>query len=344
MSDIWDMVRVVLFGSDNGAARDGVPAFDPERDIPSLAGKIILITGAAGDLGRQTTVELVRYGRPKRIYITDLPRSNEAKQALVSQINNEAYGQTPEPADTSFTEIRFLELDLASFDSVRKCAHELNTQEEKLDILILNAGIIRVLPGTTPEGYEIHFGINYLGHALLTRLLMPALLRSTQRVPGADVRIIVVSSEGHLSAPKQGVEFDSIKTDCASMSYSMRYGQSKVALIGLMKDLSRKYPQINSVAIHPGRILTGMATSLQKESTLARLTKPIAPFFCVPVATGIRNHLWAATSSEVVSGTYYEPVGVPGTLSPAARDESFPTLLQEWTDNALNAVDTPVQK
>ncbi|KAL4994767.1 hypothetical protein BDV10DRAFT_197265 [Aspergillus recurvatus] len=342
MSNIWDMIRVVLFGSHNAASRDGVPAFDPARDIPSLAGKVILVTGAAGDLGRQTTIELARHGRPSRIYIADLPRSEDAKQALARQIKHEAYGDSPssnaEPAATPATEIRFLELDLASFDSVRKCAHEFAAQEQQLDILILNAGIIRVAPATTIEGYEIHFGVNYLGHALLSRLLMPVLLQTTQRQTGADVRVVVVSSEGHISAPKQGVDFDIVKTDAVNLPYPKRYGQSKVALIGLMKELSREYPQLKAVAIHPGRILTGMATSLWKESTLARLTKPIAPFFCVPVATGVRNHLWAATSSEVVSGTYYEPVGVPGTLSPAVKDESFPKRLREWTDNALSAV------
>ncbi|KAL4971736.1 NAD(P)-binding protein [Aspergillus desertorum] len=342
MSNVWDMIRVVLFGSHNDASRDGVPAFDPARDIPSLAGKVILVTGAAGDLGRQTTIELARYGRPSRIYIADLPRSEDAKQALARQIKHEAYGDSPsantEPAATPATEIRFLELDLASFSSIRKCAHEFAAQEQQLDILILNAGIIRVPPATTTEGYEIHFGVNYLGHALLTRLLMPVLLQTTQQQPAADVRIVVVSSEGHVSAPKQGVDFDIVKTNAASLPYPKRYGQSKAALIGLMKELSREYPQIKAVAIHPGRILTGMATSLWKESTLARLTKPIAPFFCVPVSTGIRNHLWAATSSQVVSGTYYEPVGVPGTLSPVVEDESFPKRLWEWTDDALSAI------
>jgi NAD(P)-dependent dehydrogenase (short-subunit alcohol dehydrogenase family) len=107
-----------------------------------------------------------------------------------------------------------------------------------------------------------------------------------------------------------------------------------------MKVLSSDYPQIKVVAIHPGRILTGMARLLWKESTLARLTKPIAPFFCVPVTTGIRNHLWAATSLEAVSGTYYEPVGVPGKLSPALQDQSFPQILREWTDNVLGGIES----
>ncbi|RYP09150.1 hypothetical protein DL765_008541 [Monosporascus sp. GIB2] len=318
MTEFREMARVTLFGSPNNASQDGgATAFVPARDIPSLVGKVVLITGAAGDLGRQTAIELARYGRPARIYVADLPRDDDTKKALVRQITYEAYGDSQSDMDVAgpHTEIRFLELDLSSLDNVRKCAADFVAQEKRLDILILNAGIIRVRPGVTREGYEIHFGINYLGHALLSRLLVPKMLLTAQQQPGTD-----------------------LKTNCADMHYAKRYGQSKVALIGLTRELSREYPQFKAVAVHPGRILTGMATSLQKESTLARLTKHIAPLFCVPVLVGIRNHLWAATSPHAVSGTYYEPVGVPGKLSPAAKDESLSKRLREWTDNAVSGI------
>lgn len=65
---------------------------------------------------------------------------------------------------------------------------------------------------------------------------------------------------------------------------------------------------------------------------------PIAPLVCVPLSVGIRNDLWAATSQDVASGTYYEPVGVPGKLSPAAKDENLLKKLREWTDHALGEV------
>ncbi|PKX92287.1 uncharacterized protein P174DRAFT_487702 [Aspergillus novofumigatus IBT 16806] len=243
MSNIWDMIRVVLFGSHNDASRDGAPAFIPAQDIPLMAGKVILLTGAAA-------IELARYGRPSRIYIADLPRSDDAKQDLIRQINYEAYRDP---------------ISISPHHGDGQCAQKFAAQEQHLDILILNAGIIR----------------------------------------------------GHISAPKEGVDFDLVKTNCSNLPYPKSYGQCKAALIGLMKGLSRDCPQIKTVAIHPGRIPTGMATSLWKESST--LTKPIAPFFCVLVTIGIRNHLWAATSLKVVIGTYYEPVGVPGRL----EDQTF---------------------
>lgn len=241
MSKIWDMIRVVLFGSQNDASRDSASAFNPAQDIPSMAGKVVFITGAAGDLGRETAIALARYGRPSRIYIADLPRSDDAKQALVNQIAYEVYGDnippTSETGVTTPTEFLFLDLDLASFKSVQKCAQKFATQEVRLDILILNAGIIRVPPATTMEGYEIHFGINYLGHALLTRLLTPVLLRTAQQQPGADVRVVVVSSEGHISAPEKGVDFDIIKTSCSNLVSIFFF------FFGFSLRASRKKPQ-----------------------------------------------------------------------------------------------------
>ncbi|KAI0197840.1 hypothetical protein F4808DRAFT_463377 [Astrocystis sublimbata] len=338
MPELMEMARVTLFGSRN--AGNGVD-FEPARDIPSLAGKVILITGAAGDLGRSTAVELARHGHPARIYVADLPRSEEEKKEVVDRIQREARGDASDHDRSETTEVRFLELNLTSFESIQKCAAEFVAQEDRLDILILNAGIIRVRLGLTSEGYETHFGLNYVGHALLSKLLLPTLLRTKETQAGADVRVVVVSSEGHAIAPAGGIQFDKVRTGCRDMTYSQRYGQSKLALIGFARELARHHPDLTMVAVHPGRILTGMADSLATESLLVRYTRPIAQFICVPVSVGIRNHLWAATSSDVVSGKYYEPVGVPGKESKLALDESLSQKLWEWTESELGAVSSP---
>ncbi|KAF2865750.1 hypothetical protein BDV95DRAFT_553886 [Massariosphaeria phaeospora] len=329
------MARVTLLGSRNKSAT----AFDAARDIPCMAGKVVLITGAAGDLGRQTAIELARHGRPARIYVADLPRGEKARKAVVDRITHEASTET-EGADilAPRTEVRFLDLDFRSFESVKACAAEFLAAEKRLDVLVLNAGIIRVATGTTKEGHEVHFGLNYLGHALLAKLLVPTLVHTAQQQLGADVRVVVVSSEGHAMAPKRGIQFDKLRTGCADMSYAQRYGQSKVALIHLARALGRQHPELKTAAVHPGRILTGMATALSKESLLVRVTAPIAPLFCVPVSVGIANHLWAVTSPAVVSGTYYEPVGVSGKESAVAKDKDLSGRLWEWTEGELKGV------
>lgn len=73
---------------------------------------------------------------------------------------------------------------------------------------------------------------------------------------------------------------------------------------------------------------------------MVRMTMPIAPYFCVPVSVGIANHLWAATSPEIVSGTYYEPVGVPGKESAIAKDDALSKRLWEWTERQFKDVTT----
>lgn len=85
-----------------------------------------------------------------------------------------------------------------------------------------------------------------------------------------------------------------------------------------------------------------MASCLAKESLLVRYSAPIAHLICVPVSVGIKNHLWAATSSEVVSGKYYEPVGVPNKESKVAKDEDLSRRIWEWTENELKLVTLPV--
>ncbi|ETS75325.1 hypothetical protein PFICI_12269 [Pestalotiopsis fici W106-1] len=334
MVEFKDLARVTIFGS---REKNGV-SFEPARDIPSLTGKVILITGGLGDLGRRAAIELARHGRPARIYIADVPRSSEAKQDILDQINQEVR-EIPESnvsdAKTD-TEFRLLDLDLTSFDSVRACAAEFNAMEQRLDILLLNAGIIRVALGTTREGYEVHFGLNYLGHALLSKLLLATMLRTAEQQTAA--RLVVVSSEGHAMVPKNGIQFDKLKTECSQMSYLHRYGQSKLALIALVRELGRRHPQLTTAAVHPGRIAGAMGLSLAKESLLVRLSAPLAPLICVPVQVGVKNHLWAATSPLVVSGKYYEPVGVPDRESALAKDDNLSKRLWEWTETELEGI------
>lgn len=214
MPEFREMAKVTLFGSGN----KGGATFSPAKDIASLAGKVVLVTGAAGDLGRQTAIELAKYGRPARIYVADLPRDEAAKKAVTDRIIQEAYEDaSAQEKDTVSprSEVRFIDLDLTSFESVRACAAEFVAKEQRLDILVLNAGIIRVAKGTTKEGYEVHFGLNYLGHALLAKLLTPTLEKTAKQ--GAEPRVVVVSSEGHAMAPKGGIQFDKLKSECAAM-------------------------------------------------------------------------------------------------------------------------------
>ncbi|KAJ4423239.1 hypothetical protein N0V82_002100 [Gnomoniopsis sp. IMI 355080] len=331
MGDFRDIMRVM-------GSRIGGVSYDPARDIPSLANQVILITGAAGDLGRVTATQLARHGRPHRIYVADLPpRDDAVKKELVDRITKEAY-EDATPEDGNKTEIRFLDLDLGSFESIQRCATEFLAQEQRLDILMLNAGIMRVATGLTKEGYECHFGINYVGHSLLLKLLTPVVLR-TAEISSGRPRVVIVSSEGWAMAPKGGILFDKVKTKCEDLSYTKRYGQSKLALIHLTKEVAQRHSQIDVVVLHPGRVETGLGLNLIKDVPLMRLLSPVASFLSVSPVEGAKNHLWTATSPDVVSGKYYEPIGVPDKEGNIAKDVELRKKLWTWTEAELQGLD-----
>ncbi|PMD45874.1 NAD(P)-binding protein, partial [Hyaloscypha variabilis F] len=191
----------------------------------------------------------------------------------------------------------------------------------RLDILMNNPGIWMTPPGRTKEGYEIQFGTNHIGHAILTKLLLLKLLL-TAKDPDADVRIVTISSVAHEWAPK-GEQLDTVYSEQRNISSRERYGQSKPANILYTNELARRYPAIRCVSVYPGSVNTGLSRGL-KESY-----PPIAPFitfaqwtglFSLNVQQGTLDQLWAATSKNAQSGKYYIPVAVEVPRSGYARN------------------------
>lgn len=232
-------------------------------------------------------------------------------------------------------DLTFVECDLASLDSVKAVVQQLALP--RLDVLIGNAGIMAQPPGLTKDGYEVQFGTNHLGHALLIRLLLPVLLRTAEQ-PGADVRILILTSLAFRGHPKGGIVFKDLRTtqDFGAFGSWMRYGQSKLANILYAAELARRYPNITSVSIHPGVVETGLVGNLGLGNKMlvyvANMGKLLKP------AEGAYNQLWAATAEKqkVVNGSFYEPVGVlSGKLDKAAKSEQLAGELWEWTENEL---------
>lgn len=109
-------------------------------------------------------------------------------------------------------------MGLTSFTSTRDCAVAFAARDEQLDLLILNTAIIRVATQTTTDGYGVHFALKYLGHALLSRLLIPTMLfTAEQQGLLAGIRIVVVSNEGYLMKPKGGIRFDKLEIECKTL-------------------------------------------------------------------------------------------------------------------------------
>jgi NAD(P)-dependent dehydrogenase (short-subunit alcohol dehydrogenase family) len=234
--------------------------------------------------------------------------------------------------------VTFISCDQSSLKSVQAAVHQFLSISDRLDIFVGNAGICvgAQPPSLTKDGYEIIFGVNYIAHALFVKLLLPTML-ATASLPGADVRIVLLASSAHMLAPSGSIDFDSLSKsdDGRHLGEWKRYGQSKLANAAFAAELAQRFPQITSVAVHPGVVTTDMWTDMSMpDKTLVWFGnggKILTP------EKGILNHLWAATTDkgEITNGAYYKPVGKKGIPIRGVGDKRLAATLWTWTEKEL---------
>jgi NAD(P)-dependent dehydrogenase (short-subunit alcohol dehydrogenase family) len=287
-------------------------------DIPSQAGKRILITGANSGIGYYAALTLARKGA----HVVMACRDRRKGEAALARLMSEAPGTGTELAI----------LDLASLDSVREFAARELESGHPIDVLINNAGVMAPPKRKqTVNGFELQFGTNVVGHFALTGLLLPALeLAATQSSEAP--RIVTIASIAH----KRGrLNFDDLqyKQGYAPMK---TYQQSKLANLMLALEMDRRLRAagsgILSVAAHPGVANTNLFQTGERsavENAARRVMGHLIGAFLNTEAEGALPTLYAATSSEVTSGGYYGPQGFQemcgdeigsAKISPQAKD------------------------
>ncbi|KAH8671731.1 hypothetical protein BX600DRAFT_434825 [Xylariales sp. PMI_506] len=295
--------------------------FTPATDIPSLQGKVIFVTGGNNGLGKQSILEFARHD-PAEIW-------------LAARSFNKARKAADDIKDIIPTaNIHLLELDLASFDSVKDATNQFLSSSKRLDILMLNAGIMAAPADLTKDGYELQFGTNHMGHALLTRLLLPV-LTSTSKLSGADVRVVSLASHGHVYLPQGGFRFDLLKTTAEEMGAYSRYFQSKLSTVLWVRQISKLHPGLTITAIDPGTVQTGLLDGATGSSRLITSLFKASSLMFSSVEKGACNQLWAAVGKNVKTGVYYEPVGIAGKASSDGVDDELAQRLWDWTENEL---------
>ncbi|MGI9334761.1 MAG: SDR family NAD(P)-dependent oxidoreductase, partial [Gammaproteobacteria bacterium] len=182
---------------------------DPALFEKDLSGCVYIVTGANSGVGLATTEQLAKQGAS---VIAGCRRVDAGKDAFAE-------------SGTMRGKIEVLALDLGSLDSVRRFAKEFTAGHRRLDGLVNNAGIMACPQGKTADGFETQFGVNHLGHFLLTELLMDTLKAS------APSRIVCVSSVAHVGTKKQVGEVDLEDPNYEQRPYDkvMAYAQSKLA-------------------------------------------------------------------------------------------------------------------
>ena len=213
------------------------------RSTASLAGKTVIITGANTGIGKITAIDMAK--RQARVIMAC--RSVERGERAVEEVHK-ASGST---------NVVFRQLDLASLTSVRRFSEHVLKEEPRIDILINNAGIMACPYWKTEDGFEMQFGVNHLGHFLLTNLLLDRL----KAAPAA--RIVNVSALAYAGA--KCINFDDINSERSYTPWGA-YCQSKLANVLFTRSLAKRLEGTSVVAnsLHPGIIHTELGRHMNK--------------------------------------------------------------------------------
>jgi retinol dehydrogenase 12 len=268
-----------------------------------------LITGGNTGIGLSTATALAQSGG--RVYIAC--RSAAAGEAAIARIKSSA----------GAADVRLLTLDLASLSSVRACATSFLELDEPLHVLVNNAGV-GGQRGLTADGFELHFGVNHLGHFALTQLLLE---RLTASGPGA--RVVNVSSEVHYDA--RGIDFAALRQPTATFVGIREYAVSKLCNVLFTQELARRLAGtgVTAYALHPGVV----ASDIWRR--VPRLARPFITRRMLTTEQGAATSLYCATSPAVAadSGLFYDKSAVKEP-SPVATQELAAQLWKrcaEWT-------------
>ncbi len=253
------------------------------------------ITGANAGIGRATAVELARRG----FDLVLLGRSEERTQPVLGDLAQLGVAA------------RFVQCDLASLASVSEAAHHVI---EPIDVLINNAGV-GGRRGVTVDGFELAFGVNHLGHFLLTQMLLP-------RIRG---RVVTVSSNAHFGA--SGIDWDRVQGRTRSIVGWPEYQESKLANILFTRELAKRAGAgLTTYAVHPGMVST----------RIWRLPEPLRKLVFRKLVTpedGAETSVFCASDPAVSeeSGRYYVR-SRPGRISEVAADDGLAAELWERSD------------
>ncbi|MDC0718293.1 SDR family oxidoreductase [Nannocystis bainbridge] len=252
----------------------------------TMQGKHVLITGGNTGIGKATAVELARMGAAVTITSRD-PAKGEAAVADIKRLSGSGA-------------VELLRLDLASLADVRRFAAEYLATHPRLDVLINNAGLVQSDRSETVDGFETTFGVNHLGHFLLTHLLLDRLKAS------APSRIVVLASGAHRAA--RGLDFDDLQSRRKYRGLPV-YCRSKLANLLFTLELAERLrgTGVTVNAVHPGVVASGFGADGDTRG-LYRFLFGLAQRFMITPEQGARTSIYAATAPELAqtSGQYFE--------------------------------------
>ncbi|KFQ27107.1 Retinol dehydrogenase 12, partial [Merops nubicus] len=269
-------------------------------------GKVAIITGANTGIGKETARDLARRGK-----VIVACRDIAKAEAAASEIR----------AETGNQQVIVKKLDLADTKSIREFAEKFLAEEKELHILINNAGVMLCPYSKTADGFEMHLGVNHLGHFLLTFLLVERLKQS------APARIVNVSSLAHHGGR---IRFHDLHGE-KCYNRGLAYCHSKLANVLFTRELARRLqgncPELLSFAIgtkvtanalHPGSV----HSELVRHSFIMTWLWKMLSFLLKTPWEGAQTSIYCAVAEELdsVTGQYFSDCQ-PAYVSPRGRDD-----------------------
>jgi NAD(P)-dependent dehydrogenase (short-subunit alcohol dehydrogenase family) len=272
-------------------------------DLPDLAGRSIVVTGANSGIGLVTARELARHGARVVLAVRDTTKGEAAAASIPGT-----------------AEVR--RLDLADLASVREFA---GAWEGDLDVLVNNAGVMATPERRTADGFELQFGTNHLGHFALTNLLLPQIRD----------RVVTVSSTAHRAGK---IELDDLNWERRNYQRWPAYGQTKLANLLFTLELQRRLntagSAVRALAAHPGYAATNLQS--RTENFVNNLVMAVGNrIIAQSDEMGALPTLYAATqdlpgASYVGPDGFQEQRGHPTLVGRSARATDGETARALW--------------
>ncbi|XP_034015500.1 retinol dehydrogenase 12 [Thalassophryne amazonica] len=276
-----------------------------------LDGKTVLITGANTGIGKETALELAVRGARVIMACRNVEKGEEAAASICA-----VYPKA---------QVEVRELDLADTHSIQTFAQRFLREVNQLHILINNAGVMMCPYTKTADGFEMHMGVNHLGHFLLTYLLIGLLKRS---VPA---RIVVLSSLAHNFG---WIRFHDLHSH-GSYNSGLAYCQSKLANVLFTRELARRLKGSNVTvnSVHPGTV----NSDLTRHSTLMMLLFTVFSIFLKTPQEGAQTSIYCAVAEELqsVSGKHFSDC-TPAFVAPQGRSEETARRLWDISCEVLS--------
>ena len=277
-----------------------------DADVPDQSGRTIFVTGANSGLGLEASKVLAARGARVLLGCRSESKALEAIGAI--------FAQTPS------ADVDFIPIDLGDLASIRKAAKRVRKKEDRLDVLINNAGLMFPPRQLTADGFESQFGVNHLGTFALTSLLLAKLGEKKRS------RVVITSSIAHRTGR---IIYGDINAE-RIYNTTTRYSMSKLANLLHMYELDRRLRAQGSktiaVACHPGVASTALTRYLPRSAQAAmRMASPMMN----TAAEGAWATLAAATHPGAKGGDFYGPKNLFGVSGKAGKASSRPVARSE---------------